>query len=193
MAGGVPTHRTEAQREEDLLKITRWYLANETQAWMATQLGVSAATVHTDIQEIKKRWLNSSLVNYDEKMNLILARIDWIEYEAIEAWKRSKTSYEENVGTQVEMVTEEKGKEKKQPQKRTTKIARKQRDGSAVWLSQVAWCVEQRCKLFDLYASKDLTPTEIQEIMHSYAEAVRRDTRNEYQAMREQQTNGLIH
>lgn len=182
-----PDSREPFQREQDLERIVHWYLSGKTQKWIGEQLGIAQSTVGNDLKLIQERWQRSSLINWNEAKNRTLARIDWIEQEAVEAWERSKGDYEQVVISDVETVTmqtdAETGKQtaKRQPKARTTRGIKFKREGNKSYLDTVAWCVEQRCQIFGLYANKDMSPEEVQNILNQYAEAVIQERQSEWE------------
>lgn len=179
--------RTPLLREQHLDLIVHWYIGRKSQAWMAEQLGVSQMTISKDLKEIQKRWVESTLVNWDEEKNKCLAKLDFIEKEAIEAWERSKADEIATSATVTESGDEDTKGKKKPPAKRVSRHSLKKREGSDQWLRLVLSCVQERAKLFDLYVTKDLTNAEIEEIMNAFAEAVINEKRNDYVELRNQQ------
>lgn len=175
-------------REQHLALIVHWYIGHKSQQWMADQLGVSQMTISKDLKEIQKRWVESTLVNWDEEKNKCLAKLDYIEKEAVEAWERSKADQVSTSATITDSGDDPKGKDKKKPpSKRVSRHSLKKREGSDQWLRLMLSCVQERAKLFDLYVTKDLTNAEIEEIMNAFAEAVINEKRNEYVELRNQQ------
>lgn len=166
-------------REQHLAQVCHWYIGGKTQAWMADQLGVTQVTIHNDIKEIQKRWVESTLLNWDEEKNKVLAKLDWVEKEAIDAWERSKADEAQTTATVTDVGDAGEGK-KKPPAKKVSQHRVKKRDGGAVWLNVVLDVCRERAKLFDLYVNKNLSNAEIEEIMNAFAEAVIAERRNEY-------------
>ena len=189
-----PNARTPDNYEADLVRVCHLYLSGETQESIATIINVSQGTVSNDLKLIRERWKHAYLADFNEIKNKTLARIDWLEIEAVEGYKRSQREEEMQVGTLVETVStgSDEAGVKKAPNKKTTKISRKKRDGSDKWFQTIRWCVEQRCQIFGLYANKDMSTDEAQSILDRYAEAVMAQRQNDYQLAKAQADNQEI-
>ena len=73
--------------------VTERYLEGSTQT-IAQKLGVSQPTVSTDIKAIEKEWRCSALHNFDRCRGMELAKLDHLESEAWQAWRRSQEPVE---------------------------------------------------------------------------------------------------
>lgn len=148
--------RTPIEREHDLLTISRRYLAGDIQADIAIDLGLSQQQISYDLKELQRRWLNSSVSNLDEAKARELAKVDNLELEYWQAWKRSQEDAE-TVKQKGEVVPGEGGK----PSIKTTDTEKttKGQAGDPRFLQGVQWCIERRCKILGVDAPEkhDLT------------------------------------
>lgn len=151
--------RTKDERERDLDEVARLYLQGMTQAAIAAQLSkdssrsytVTQRTISRDMEVVRKRWLDSSLRNFDAAKAQELAKIDNLEREAWESWHRS-------IGTRRVTSTgrETGGRDgnKDKAQVRTEDML-----GDPRYLAQIQSCIDRRCKLLGLDAPAKIAPT----------------------------------
>jgi predicted transcriptional regulator len=137
--------RTPTQRELDLQKITALYLRGTTQSDIGKELGVVQSQVSYDLKEIQKRWRESALVNINEVKQRELARIDELEIEYWQAWRRS-------IGEVTKTVTS-----RNALRGDTASISKETLNGNPAYLQGVQWCIEQRCKLFGIYEATKIS------------------------------------
>lgn len=121
--------RSTMQREKDLQTAAALYLQGKTQTEIAAALGVCQQQVSYDLEIVRQRWLESSVLDFNTKKAEELARIDNLERVAWESWERSQTIY---------------GKDGK-PLKRKS-------PGDPRFLKQVEACIEKRVKILGLNA-----------------------------------------
>lgn len=155
--------RSFEQREHDFYIEASLYLhgrsmeeiAQSVSAWYQEQgldIKLSVKAIYTDLSEIQKRWINSSLVDFNQAKGRELAKWDELERTYWEAWERSlqaktteefKTIYDE-IAFAVDQVI---------PVKRSNSRRKiEERDGAAVFLQGVASCIDARCKILGLYS-----------------------------------------
>jgi hypothetical protein len=137
--------RTKIQIEKDRVKIARWYLQGRPQSEIAEELGVSRPQISYDLRAIRKAWLESSIVDFNEARSRELAKLDLLESTHWDAWLRSispkKTETAKNVvGPKEKPIRDE------------FFAKEEQQVGDKRFLDGVAWCIERRCKLFGLDA-----------------------------------------
>lgn len=142
--GGGRSHRERVNLAERREKVAQLYLAGHTQAEIAGIVHCSRPTVTIDLQLIRRDWRQSSIANFNERVEKELEAIDRVELEAWAAWERSQHPEE-----QVTETTVPGGKGKRKPQK--TKVTRGQ-CGDPRYLAQIADCIAQRRKLLGLDA-----------------------------------------
>jgi len=111
---------------------------------IANELGISDATICRDLKTLYKHWEASSLVDIDSKKAEELAKIDHLEREYWDAWKRSCEDAEtiRQEGVAVDKIVN--------PSK-IIKTAVGQA-GDPRFLAGVQWCIERRCKIFGIDA-----------------------------------------
>jgi hypothetical protein len=134
--------RTSFQREHDLRLVANLYLQGKTQVEIAQRFELSKVQICYDIKEIRRRWRESGLIDYNEKKHQELARIDLIEQHAWAAWERSCRDKE------VHITSSEDGS---RPRNKA-EVRKSSQAGDPRFLERISWCVEQRCKIFGLYA-----------------------------------------
>jgi hypothetical protein len=106
--------------------------------------------VSNDIKLLVKRWRESALVDVDNAKVEELARINRLELEYWEAWKRSQRDKEaELTETQVGDKSYTKAQERKEGQ-----------TGDPRFLAGVQWCIERRCKILGIDAPTKIAPTD---------------------------------
>lgn len=148
----APT-RTKAQREADRTEITRLYCTGWRQVDIAAKLGVAQQQISYDLKAIFAQWRKARDGEITAWMNAELAKIDALELEYWEAWRRScadkkRTAKTARMGTTQDTaatVTEE------------TMV------GNPAYLAGVQWCIERRCRILGIDApiksETDLTVT----------------------------------
>jgi predicted transcriptional regulator len=90
--GGTPyTTRKNSQvkAEERRLRVASLYIRGKSQVEIAADVGVSQSTVCNDLNEVRRLWKASAMVDFDAKKEEQLAKIDEVEKKAWEAWERS--------------------------------------------------------------------------------------------------------
>jgi len=132
--------RTTFEREKDLLGISRQYLQGITQAEIGQGLGLSQQQISYDLKALRKRWLNSSVVNIDEAKAKELARVDHLEREYWDAWEKSKNPHKTTASKKVDGEQIEKT------------IQGETGTGDPRFLAGVQWCIDKRCRIFGLDA-----------------------------------------
>ncbi len=142
-----PTHKAQKrsiiQREQDLSTIAKMYLTGSTQAEIGLHLGVTQQQISQDVKEIQKRWLDSSLRDFDELRAEQLAKIDRLETNYWAAWERScRDRKRQRAGTKTDSHDRTEHAE----------FTTEGRDGNPAFLAGVDKCIERRCKLLGLDA-----------------------------------------
>jgi hypothetical protein len=139
----MPSTRPLPVKERDLAKTARLYLEGHPFYVIAQKVGRGVDTVSRDVAEIRERWRVSMIMSYSEAVAREVAKLDAIEVEAWDAWRRSvgskrKTRTQRGSNTQgdVDVVTRESWVEVGDP--RFLEVARK--------------CSEDRRKLLGLDA-----------------------------------------
>lgn len=141
--------RSGLQREKDLAELARRYLQGELQALIAEELNVSQQTISNDLKTLKKRWQDSALIDIDTARQRELAKIDNLEVEYWNAWKRSLGDVE-TITTEMLGAPKAKSKDDKPRGKVQRRVAGQK--GDAAFLKGIQWCIEQRCEILGLKA-----------------------------------------
>src|SRR5689334_9369751 len=81
--------RSKVQREKDLATIAQAYLQGDTQADIAARIGVSQPQIAYDLKTLQERWRTASMIDFGERKATELARIDVLERQYWESWKKS--------------------------------------------------------------------------------------------------------
>jgi len=137
--------RTRAQRIHDRALVADRYLAGETMAEIAGELGLSTRQISYDLKKVREDWQAAALADITEIMSRELARIDRIERKAWEAWEKScgerRSTTEETITKPLKdgVAIQEKITESKQ-----------ELIGDPRFLEVVLRCIERRCKLLGL-------------------------------------------
>lgn len=157
--------RTRGQRENDRSFIARLYLQGKTQQvitdaindrYAKQEIGIhlSRQSILNDIKWIRKQWLDSALVDFNEVKAVELAKIDDLEREYREAWERSQRDAETRI---AEKTSAGQADAKKKGTTSTKAVSKKVGQvGNPKFLEGVQWCIEQRIKIFGLHAPKQV-------------------------------------
>jgi predicted transcriptional regulator len=149
--------RKKSEIARDRRNISRLYLQGITQMAIAEQLGLSQSTISRDLFYIEKEWQQARINDIDENKKKELARIDNLEREYWDAWRRSQEK------SKVE-VTRMQGKASRPDQTTTPapdkleKMSRTEDNvGDPRFLQGVAWCINKRAELLGLNSYKSVT------------------------------------
>ena len=130
-----------AKRQEIVADL---YLQGTPQAVIGHQVDVSQSTVSSDLKAIKKQWRESAVRDFDTVREVELRKLDRIEREAWEAWRRSQNPLQTVVLTTG-------GSD----QKTTVR----DQVGDPRFLEQVFKCVASRRAMLGLDAPTRIAPT----------------------------------
>lgn len=144
--------RTPFQREQDLEEITRLYLTGKTQAEIAGLIGVSRPQIQYDLETIRQRWRESSIINFTEAKQCELARLDELERAYWAAWEKSCG---ERRKTRQE--TSQEGQDSNR--RLRVFVDNENLFGNPAYLAGVQYCISERCKILGLYAPAKIAPT----------------------------------
>lgn len=150
--------RSKDQRERDLQDVARLYLEGRTQFDIALRLSadssrrytVTQQTVSNDLREIRRRWQESTLRDFDMAKALQLAKIDRMETEAWDAWHRS-------IGKR--RVTSAGRDSSAGGGREHAQVRTEDQFGDPRYLATIQRCIDQRCKLLGLDAPMKVAPT----------------------------------
>lgn len=134
----------------DRVTIAQLRLQGLSQYSIANKLNVSRDVVRYDLAAIEAEWKKSALIDFDGAKAQELARIDNLERTYWDAWERSMRGRSKTIQRQTSR-TGKKGK----AALTTASVEKQELYGDPRFLDGIKWCVEQRCKIFGLYAVSD--------------------------------------
>lgn len=134
--------RTKTQIRKDRAEIARLYLQGETQAAIGKKLGLVQQQIGYDLKAIRKEWLKSSLIDFNEAKARELAKIDNLEITCWQAWDRS------NKAKRTETTTV-RGEDEETI---SITIKEEQLTGDKRFLDGVDSCIDKRIKIFGFAA-----------------------------------------
>jgi DNA-binding MarR family transcriptional regulator len=140
MSNRITSSRLKVQQRRTT--VARLYLQQRTQGEIACEVGVDQGTVSRDLKAIQAEWQRERLDDFQQGKFRELARIDQLEREYWQAWKRSCQDREQTV---QEKTTAPRGDRLK------AGTRTEGRDGNPEFLRGVERCVEMRCKILNLF------------------------------------------
>jgi len=138
----APT-RTKAQREADLAEITRRYCSGHRQVDIAAALGIAQQQVSYDLKAIFADWRKTRDADLTHHLNEQLAKIDTLELEYWDAWRRSCEDRKRTVKEQRKGV---------ESQTSRAAITEESMLGNPSYLAGVQWCIAKRVEILGLAA-----------------------------------------
>lgn len=127
------------QVEQRRTKVAELYCEGLHQWEISAQVGVCQQQISRDLKAVRSEWKESRVADFNEKVEEELAKIDHIEREAWEGWKRSCKDAERS---QIEVTDG----------KKTVKKSKQGQAGDPRFLEVVGKQIERRCKLLGLDA-----------------------------------------
>ncbi len=168
-------HKDPRERAFHLSEVARLYLQGKRQNEIAMSRQVTQSQISKDLKLLQAMWMESAQRDFDTVKQEQLAKIDHLEREAWAAWERSLQDKEvtfteqANASPAAALLTglPEDDKPVLKPGSTRTKtyIRKEGQTGNTAYLAQVQWCIEQRCKIFALYPSKDAGGPDVQVIV----------------------------
>ena len=133
--------RKPAEVERDRRNIARLYLQGHIQAEIAHALGISQPTVSRELKVLQQEWKTERVYDINEAKIKELEKLDILEREYWDAWKRSQEDGEVNTkGTQVGGKID---------------ITRTEKQiGDPRFLEGVQGCIKIRCSILGVEAPK---------------------------------------
>ena len=144
---GPGPNRADEQRASDREQMRERYLRGETQAMIASALGVSRQQVQYDLALLQKAWRKSGIRSFDDQKAEQLAKIDELERTYWDAWEASRKDRE--IATQRQRANGDK----------EIMLRKEGSAGDPRFLDGVMTCIERRCKLLGLDAPTRATIT----------------------------------
>jgi hypothetical protein len=154
----MPGHkRTKAQRTAQLARIAEMHAMEIPQAEMAKALGLTQPQICHDLKAIYQIWGTADRAALMAQRERMLLKCRLHERAARAAWERSQLSREITTQKQVKTpgeVTGEGDEAKSGPdrERQEASLRTEGRDGNPSFLREIAWCMEQECKLRGLYS-----------------------------------------
>jgi hypothetical protein len=144
----APVTRNKHERREHLNLVAELYGQGKSYREMAKLTGrASIGAIAYDIKELLAEWREQRVSSVEQARLDELARLDWLEAEATEAWIRSQDDDSEQT-LKTNPVQQADGKFKDEPISRTLKT--KKKPGDAKFLDVIGKCIETRCKIWGL-------------------------------------------
>ena len=144
-----------AERRRD---VATMYLRGYKQVEIAAKWKVSQPQISYDLKWLHAEWIGAALMDVNEAKARELARIDALELEYWHSWQESKDPLKREIKTARRGSPDADGKE------RVAYISDlrsevEERVGDSRYLDGVRWCIEQRLKIFGVYAPTKIAPT----------------------------------
>lgn len=125
-------------------KVSAAYLQGKTQPEIAVELAVTQATISRDLKAVREEWMQSALVDMNAAKAQELAKIDLLEIEYWQGWRRS-------IGERLDETTKGINVDGRLvPAEKTVKKITML--GDTRFLDGVQWCIDKRCKILGLDA-----------------------------------------
>lgn len=148
MARDKKDYRTPTEAERDRREISRLYLKGMYQTDIAEKLGLSQPTVSRDIKLLIEEWKVERVYDINEAKARELAKVDNLELEYWDAWRRSQENAEKEI-KKAKGIT----KDGKNVNQEVQKISEGQ-VGDPRFLTGIQWCIERRCLILGVDAPK---------------------------------------
>lgn len=139
---------SDAHQKTEIAKrrqeVSEKYLRGATIQQIADEYGVDKAQISRDLKYIREQWLEASINHIDQKKAIELAKLDHLEMTYWDGWERSVKN--------AKVVTNEQtpvGKRK------TTQT--KTMSGNPAFLDGVLKCIDKRCQILGIEATKKIT------------------------------------
>lgn len=157
LAPPPPLTKPTVENEATLLRrhaVMRLILIGKSYYEVAKELRIDMVQVIRDVKRLRRFWIKETLKAYAEHKGRELAYIHRLQTEAWEAWFKSNQDAET-----IKRVEEQRlpraSKKNPDPQdlmpiKQLLETVKKGQSGNAAYLSQIAWCIEMRCRLLGL-------------------------------------------
>lgn len=139
-------------------QVSTLYLGGKTQPEIAQIAKVSQSTISVDLKWLQAEWLQTALMSFNKLKARELARIDRLEREYWGAWERSQQEYQATLTEQVDDI-DNKTSEVRDTVRRKAQVKKEQRIGDKAFLTGIQWCIEQRLKIFGVYAAQKVALT----------------------------------
>src|SRR5512139_2951803 len=159
MSNEIARLRTEVEVEQDLPYVAQLYvrgipmreIGQALEQRYNGEVRVGTHLVEDDVVRIRQMWINSTLVEFNERKAIELAHLDQLESAYWKAWEDSclnSTVKETTSGTEQVVI----GGQTHDLKTESNKEVVTGRDGNAMFLQGVERCIEKRCKILGLFS-----------------------------------------
>lgn len=149
--------RSKLQIERNRREITELYLKGAPLHDIAEKTGLTVAVVKNDLGRIIKLWQKEQVMDMTVVKMVQLEKINLIEAELWDSWYQSK-----NQGRTLVTKRQSGQANAQAPSRQSQEIATEKSAGDMAYMNGIKWCIEQRNKLFGLYAPKKVAQTDVQ-------------------------------
>ena len=159
--------RTQIQIERDRRQIADWYLQGWKQAEIAEKINadegrdykLTQQMISYDIGQLVKQWRESGLVDIDDAKAQEIAKINHLELEYWQAWRRSCEDAEATVKKTKGVVQRRQEGDGTFVAERPAEVQQtsKGQAGDPRFLAGVQWCIDRRCKILGIDAPQRLS------------------------------------
>lgn len=143
--------RTEGEIERDRAIIAHAYLIATPIAEIAEKMNLSPAVIYKDLSVIREGWRSAAIGDFNERINMELAKIDALEEECWNEWRVSRQE------------SERQKKETRTSQRTSWTILQATKQmrpiGDHNYIVAIQWCIDRRIKLLGLDAPTKIAPT----------------------------------
>lgn len=144
---GQRKRAVKVSREARLVVVADLYCKSQTLAAIGRTVGVSVGQVSKDLSAIRSTWKAEGVAKFDERVNRELAKLDYLERRA---WEAYELSLEPEEITSSEQTTEGAGAD---ASARTTIGAkRRNRNPDSKFMDVVTKCIDMRIRIMGGYA-----------------------------------------
>jgi hypothetical protein len=152
----MPTSAIRMQILHRRMEEARCYIEGMPQHEIAVRFNIGQSLVSRDLMWVRERWLENLLEGFDAKKAQELARLDHLEAEAWDAWKRSRQVREVTIAETMEggEFLGPDGRPLSMTPRRVARVRREVQVGDPRFMDVVDRCIDKRCKILGLYAAK---------------------------------------
>lgn len=133
-------------------QVGRLALAGKTQMEISDELNISQSTISRDLKFLESEWIKYAVVDIDTARAIEVAKVDALEIEYWEGWKRSlQTRTEKTVKADLQKQGDKKGTVYEQT------ITQIDSYGDVRFLQGIERCIDKRRAILGLDVTKDIT------------------------------------
>lgn len=145
--------QVSARRQE----VASMYLRGFRQTEIAEHFGVNQSVISRDLLRIRQEWIKSSVRDFDAMRAQELAKIDTLEQEYWNAWRRSQENAEVRTTKARSLPPPKTDAATSAPSSELEVTDRSEgQSGDPRFLAGVQWCIERRCAILGLDEPKSI-------------------------------------